>query len=184
MQELQPAKDIDLTCYKTLPTKAITCSQVGPVSLEWPVALPAESDQSSLSLSHEDPNDGHPENTFPALPHLRWRRDALQPIQVQQDTAVRDTCGHFFGGGLRCVTWNTRGLVGFFLHKETESSSSTILGSSLKTTTLSVSRRHMGRMSFSRLFRCGPVIQIYWCVHSWQRECRRIGHLHPQGSSA
>ena len=118
VQEIQLAKDIDLTCRKTLPTKAITCLQVGPMSLEWPIALPAESDQSSLSPSHEDPNDGHPEDTLPALPHLRWRRDALQPPQVQQDTAGRDTCGHFPDGGLRCVTWNTRGLVGSVLSSQ------------------------------------------------------------------
>ena len=118
MQEIQLAKDIDLTCYKTLPTKAITCLQVGPMSLELPVAQPAESDQSSLSPSREDPNDGHPEDTLPALTHLRWRRDALQPPHAQQDTAGRDTCGHFPDGGLRCVTWNTRGLVGSVLSSE------------------------------------------------------------------
>ena len=49
----------------------------------------------------------------------------------------------------------------FFLRKETESSSSTISGSSLKTTTSSVSRRYTGRMSFSRLFRCGPRDSSY-----------------------
>ena len=59
------------------------------MSLEWPIALPAESDQSSLSPSHEDPNDGHPEDTLPALPQLRWRRDALQPPQVQQGRTGR-----------------------------------------------------------------------------------------------
>ena len=37
------------------------------MSLEWPVALPAESDQFSPSSSHEDPNDEHPEGALPAL---------------------------------------------------------------------------------------------------------------------
>ena len=87
------------------------------MSLEWPIAPPAES-KSSLSPSHEDPNDGHPEDTLPALPNSRWRRDALQPPQVQQGTAGRDTCGHFPDGGLRCVTWNTRGLVGSVLSSQ------------------------------------------------------------------
>ena len=44
----------------------------------------------------------------------------------------------------------------FFLHQETESSNSTISGSSLRTTTLSVSRRYTGRKNSSRLFKCGP----------------------------
>ena len=65
-QGVQQTKDIDLTCYKTLPTKSVTCLQVGPMSLEWPVAPPAGSDQSSLSSSHEDLHDEHPEDVFQA----------------------------------------------------------------------------------------------------------------------
>ena len=30
LQGIQPAKDINLICYKTLPTKSVTCLQVGP----------------------------------------------------------------------------------------------------------------------------------------------------------
>ena len=56
---------IDFTCYTTLPTKATTCLHVGPMSLEWLVALPAESDQSSPSSSHEDSNDEHREGALP-----------------------------------------------------------------------------------------------------------------------
>ena len=33
LQEIQPAKDICLICCKTLPTKSVTCSQVGPCPL-------------------------------------------------------------------------------------------------------------------------------------------------------
>ena len=39
------------------------------MSLEWPVPLPAGSDQSRVSPSHEDPNDEHPEDALPTLPH-------------------------------------------------------------------------------------------------------------------
>ena len=67
-QEVQHTKDFDLTCYKTMPTKSATCLQVEPMSLEWPVAPPAGSDQSSLSSSHEDPNDEHLEDALPVLP--------------------------------------------------------------------------------------------------------------------
>ena len=112
VQEIQPAKDIDLICCKTLPTKAITCLPMEPMFLEWPVALPPECEQPCPSYSHEDSNDDHLENTLPAPPHSRWRRDALQPHQIQHDTAGQDTCGHFPEEGLRCMTWNTGGLVG------------------------------------------------------------------------
>ena len=101
LTQVQQTNDIDLICYETLPTKAVACFHVGPMSLGWSVALPAGSDQSSSSSSHEDPNDEHPEDALPAPLHFRWRRDALQRSQVQQDV------------GLRCVTWNTRGLIGY-----------------------------------------------------------------------
>ena len=51
LTQVQHTNDIDLTFYKTFLTKSVTCLQVGPMSLEWPVAPPAESDQSSLSPS-------------------------------------------------------------------------------------------------------------------------------------
>ena len=82
------------------------------MSLEWPVAAPTGSDQSSPLPSHEDPNDEHPKDTLPAHPHLRWRRDALQPPQIQRGTLDRNTCVRIPDGGLRCVTWNIGGLIG------------------------------------------------------------------------
>ena len=85
--------------------------------LEWLVAPIAGSDQPSPASSHEDPNDEHPDGGLPAPSHSRWSRDALQPRQVQHDTAGRDTCGHF-DGGLRCITWNTRGLIGSVLSSQ------------------------------------------------------------------
>ena len=41
LTQVQQTNDIDLTCYKTLPTKSVTCLQVEPMSLEWPAAPPA-----------------------------------------------------------------------------------------------------------------------------------------------
>ena len=64
VQETWQPKDIDLTCYKTLPTKSMTCLQVAPMSLEWPVAVPAASDPYSPSSTHEDPNGKHPVAPF------------------------------------------------------------------------------------------------------------------------
>ena len=95
-----------------MPTKSVTCLQVDPMSLEWPVAPPAGSDQCSLSPSHEDPNDEHLEDALSAPPHLRWRSNALQPPQIQRGCLDRNTCVHIPDGGLRCVTWNTKGFIG------------------------------------------------------------------------
>ena len=112
LTQVQQTNDIDLTCYKTLPTKAVTCSPVEPMFLMLPEAPLEGSDQSGLSPSHEDPNDEHPEDALLASPHLRWRRDALQPPQIQRGSLDRNTYGHVPNDGLRCVTWNTRGLIG------------------------------------------------------------------------
>ena len=48
LTQVQQTKDIDLTCYKTLQTKSVTCLQVRPMSIEWPVALFEESDLPSI----------------------------------------------------------------------------------------------------------------------------------------
>ena len=63
-------------------------------AFKWPVAPPAGSDHSSVSLSHEDPNDEHPEDALPTLPHLRLTRDALEPPQIQRGSLDRNTCVH------------------------------------------------------------------------------------------
>ena len=61
--------------------------------------------------SREDLNEGQVENAHLAPLQSRWRRDALQPPEIQQ--VRRDgTRVHIPNGGLRCVTWNTRVLVG------------------------------------------------------------------------
>ena len=157
VHEFQPAKDIDLTCYKTLPTKAITCLPIEVIFLEWPVALPSECEQSCPSSSHEDSNDDHLENTLPALPHSRWRRDALQPPQVQHGTAGRYTCAHFTDEGLRCITWNAGGLVGsVFCSQKNRELKLKYFGKIIDNNNIICLQE--GRMSFSR--------QVFWYFHS------------------
>ena len=119
VQENQPVKDIDLTCFKTFPINTTTCAQVGPMSLNLPLDPIARFDHSRPS-STEGPNDEQQRGDLPASTRSRWRQDALQPPQILQGIAGRDTCGPFPDGGLRCINWNTRGLVGsvFFQTEE------------------------------------------------------------------
>ena len=154
VQENPPLKDIDLTCFKTFPIKATTCLQVGPMSLDWPQDPIARFDQSRPSSSPEDPSDEQQRGALPASARSRWRQDALQP-PILPGIAGRDTCGPFPDGSLRCITWNTRGLVGsvFFLAEE-QRVQTQISQEALTSTTSYVSRRCMERMSISRLFRC------------------------------
>ena len=156
VQETQSAKDIDLTCFKTFPIKAATCLQVGSMSFDWPVDPFARLDHSRSLISPEVPSDEQQRGALPASTRFRWRQNTLQaPPQVLQHTTGWDGCGPFLSGGLRCITWNTRGLIGsVFPNKRTECSNSNISRSSLTTTTSYVSRRCMERTSISRLFRC------------------------------
>ena len=146
VQEIQPAKDIDLTCYETLPIKSITCLQVGPMFLEWPVDSIARFDQSSPTRNIK--------KALFQLPHApvgnrmlfnQIRYSVLQ-VGIRVATSPMEVCD---------VSIGTLGvsLGPFFPHRKTRSSNSNISGSSL-TTTSCVSRRDTGRMCFSRLFRC------------------------------
>ena len=47
-------------------------------------------------------------STFALAP----RRHSLHPPEVQRHRLDRNTCAHVPDGGVRCVTWNTRGLIG------------------------------------------------------------------------
>ena len=107
----QSAKDSDRTCSKMLLIKAITCLQVGPMSLDWPVDLSAGSDFSALPP--EVPSGEQQRVAFPASKRSCKRQDALhaQP-RILQRTTGWDRCGPFFSEGLRCSTRNTWGLVG------------------------------------------------------------------------
>ena len=68
LTQTQQPDDFDMVCCKMLPIDSVICSQVGPMSLEWPVAPLGGVDHSSLSPSREDLNDEHPEDAPPAPP--------------------------------------------------------------------------------------------------------------------
>ena len=91
LTQTQQSDDIDMACCRILPIDPITCSHVRPRSL---ARLASWKMLTSLP------------------PHLRWRRDALQPLGIQQVRRDGNTCIHIPDGGLRCVSWNTRGLTG------------------------------------------------------------------------
>ena len=65
------------------------------------------------------PNDDQQRGALPVCTHSRWRQNTLQaPPQVLQRIAGWDGCGPFLTGGLRRITWNTRGLIGFVFSKQ------------------------------------------------------------------
>ena len=108
-----------MTCPRIFPIKAATCLQVGPMSLELPVDPFPGFDHSRPSLSPEVPSDQQQRGALPASTRSRWRQDALQaPPQILQRSTGWDGCGPFLSEGMRCVTWNTLGLVGSVFSKQ------------------------------------------------------------------
>ena len=105
-----------------------------------------------------------------------------QPPQVQHGTAGRDTCGHFFDGGLRCITWNTRGLVGsVFSSQKNRELKLKYFRKLLDNNNIICLQEVHGKDEFLQATQVlVPRFGFFWYFQSWKRECRRIGHLHPQ----
>ena len=156
LTQVQQTNDIDLTCYKTLPTKSVTCLQVGPLSLEWPVAPPAGSDQSSLSPSHEDPNDEHPDDALPAPPHSTLEARCSSTTSKYNEVAWIGTHVSIF---LMAVFDVLLGILEVLLdlrlpHKFPGNRNITTPADLSKTSTSSAFTKYMGRTNFFGLFKC------------------------------
>ena len=117
----------------------------------------ARFDLSRPSSTPEDPIVDQQRGAFPASTLSRWRQDALQPrpLVLQRSTGC-DGCDHFFDGGLRCITWNTRRLVGSFLSKLEQRNQTQISQEAFwqQQHVMSLGGRYMEGTSISRLFRC------------------------------
>ena len=144
------------------------------MSLEWPVAPTGGSDQSSLSPSHEDHNGEHLEGALPTLPHLRRRRDALQPPQIQRGGVDRNTCVHIPDGGLRCVAWNTRGLIGCPTSSQlTREQKHDYFSRLIENNNICLQEEHWKDAGYSGI---GSAIPAIWYVYTRQCKCRRLSH--------
>ena len=175
VQETQSVMDIDMTCSKMLTIKATTCLQVGPMSLDWPVDPFARFDFSRSSLSPEVPNDDPQRGGPPTSTSSRWRQDALQAQpQISQRTTGWDGCGPFLSEGMRCITWNTRGLVRPVFSKQKKQRIQTQIFEKtfLTPITFYVSKRCMERTNIFRLF---------WC---WLRDFSFLGTFIPDNENA
>ena len=79
VQEILPAKDIDLPYFKKFPMKATTLLQVGSMSLEWPLDPIAKLTRRSSSF------------------HKEAGCSSTQPLQILQGIAGLDACGALLG---------------------------------------------------------------------------------------
>ena len=113
VQETPSMKNVDPSCSTTSLFGDATCLPVGPLSLDWPVNPCGSSDPSGPSLPPGAPSGAPQQGAFSVIGYSRWRQGALQAQpQISQRTARWDGCHPFLSEGLRCITWNTRGLVG------------------------------------------------------------------------
>ena len=145
----------------------------GSYVLGWPLAPSGGVVQSGHSLSQED-TDGEP------LPHLRWRRDALQPPEVQRDQLNRNTCVRIPDDGLRCVIWNARGLLGSPASPQLSEEKHVNFTRLAKNDDVICLQGIHGRDEFLQAIQVfGPTIPASWHIHTELFKRRRIGHLHP-----
>ena len=91
--------------------RSTTCWLAGPEFFGWPLIQPGEEVQADLAPLREDTNKNIPGCAVSGPLHQRWRRDALRPLEILQPRQERDTCVHTPEGGLRRVSWNTRGFL-------------------------------------------------------------------------
>ena len=127
------------------------------MSLDWPFHPFGRTDSSRPLLPPDVPSGEQHRGAFPASIRSRWRQGALQaqPQMLQRATGW-DGCGRFLSEGLRCITWNTRVLVGsiFSRQRSREFKLKNYLQNSWTTTTSFVSRKYMERTSFFKLSTC------------------------------
>ena len=147
-----------------------TCLQVGTMSLDWLVDPFASSEFSRSSLPPEVPSGEQQRGAFPASERSRWRQDALQaPPQILQQTKGWNGCGPFLSEGMRCITWNTRGLVGsVFSRQRNREFKLKFLKRLFDANNIFMSPRSAwkGRVS-SGYSGVGSAISILWYLYSW-----------------
>ena len=183
VQETPSAKDLDLTCFTTFPFNAVTCLPVGPMSLDWPIDPSGRSDLSRSSLPPEVPSGEQQLGAFPASTRSRWRQDALQaPPQILQRTTGWDGCGPFLSEGLRCITWNTMGLVGcVFSRQKNREFKLKYLKKLFDSNNIICLQEVHGKDEYLQPIQVlAPRFRFFWYFFL-KTKTGRIGYLHSQG---
>ena len=104
--------DPEAVCWSSSFSSSMTCWLVVSDFLGWPLIQPGGQVQADMAQLRVNAYRNIPGDALLGPPHQRWRSDALQPPEILQPRQERDTCAHLPEGGLRCVSWNTRGLLG------------------------------------------------------------------------
>ena len=120
------------------------------------------------------------------LPHLRWRRGALQPPQSQRDGLDRNTRVHVPDDGLRCVSWNTRGLIRSVCTSQiSRELKLNYFKRLIENNNVVICLQEVyGKDEFLQATQVwAPRFSLFGTVFTRQRECRRICHRLSQGPS-
>ena len=141
--------------------------QVRPVasmSLEWPVALPAGSDQSSLSPSHEDPDDKLPEDALPAPTTFTLEaRCSPTTSNTTRWSGSEHVCPYSWWRSPMCDLeyWRSYWVSDFLTNPPEKGNTTTSFGLP-RATTSSAFKKCMGRMSFVKTIQgLAPRFQLH-----------------------
>ena len=137
LAQAQHSSEPDMVCHSFLfqPYDVLSSRTF---SHERPLAQPGGLFHVQLehSPSHEDANRDRPEDAQFGLPHQR----------VLWDHSARDTCFHIPSGGLRCISWNTRGFFALPASSQRFREQKHIYFTRPRTTTSVVFKNRMGRI--------------------------------------
>ena len=112
----------------------------------WPLVPPGGLAQLDRSLLQEDANRDRPEIAHLGSPHLRWRRDVLQPPEVS-GSCLPETCAFTFQlEAFDAFLGIREGFLAPLLHRNVPGDRSIWA----RMTTSFVSKKHMGRMIFCK----------------------------------
>ena len=133
---------IDAVSYKILPAKPITCSQVGPTSLESPM------------ISSLYPNDGHMEDAI-LLFHIYVGGAMLfNHLKYSESSGIGTRVSVFLTAAFDALLGIREGLLDSrLLHNLPGKRNTTTSNDSPRITTSSAYKKFMGMTNFSRLFR-------------------------------
>ena len=170
LAQAQHSSEPDMVCHSLLfqPYDVLSSRTF---SHERPLAQPGGLFHVQLehSPSHEDANRDRPEDAQFGLPHQR----------VLWDHSARDTCFHIPSGGLRCISWNTRGFFGFTCFLTTVQGTEAYLPHTAKNNHFSSLQEPHGKDS-CKLFRYYSLNScLFWYIHSEQCTCRWTCYPHP-----
>ena len=149
----------------------------------WLVAPTGGLDPPCLALSREDTNEEPLGNDHLASPRLRWRRDAIQPPDIQQVRLDRTRASIFLVTAFDASPGTREGLLDHLLHQFSSEMNNNYFTRNDKNNIIFIQGIH-GKHEFLQAIQVlHPQFRLYGTFIPNNLKRRRIGHLHSQESA-